>query len=1006
MSQQRPNARLSILAVVAALVLAAGGVAFWKSRSVGGGALSPAQEAARERERVAAFDPAFDPAKPAGGIAGVVRDPDGNPVDGAVVAVTRNPGKTELPSFRRPSARTTLTSGGGRFRLDDVLPGDYGVTATALAWAPARNGKVKVDSEKTAEVALVLARGGVLFTGEVQDVGGGPVAGARALLRATGFMLRPGDASTLFEVAADDKGVFKVRVAPGDYDVTVRAEGYSPARDRLSLAGPQTRRYKLNPAARLSGRVLDRQTSEPVAGASVWLRLDRLEGYVDRDATSDGQGRFSFDDLGAGGYVVLARAEHRIGIARTVTVGIAQAVDGVDVFIERGRAIRGLVVDGEGKPVEGIRVAAGRADPPFERPVFVKSDARGAFALEGLLPAKYRVNAWAEGGRGTPKPEMAQVTSKDVEGVRLVLTAGLVVRGKVVDGQGKPVAEAAVLGVVDRRAGDQRFSMDRVATDADGTFALERLSPGRLTVTARAGEQGNAKWGPEEVTTSPPPLTLKIESAASVAGTVKYEDGTPASRVMVVAMPAQMGGPMFGPPQQATTDDAGRFLVAGLDAGRFGMMARRDTTFMGGTPRSRQEVTLAAGEQKTGIELVLPNAGKRIAGKVVGSDGRPVSGAVVSAGMEREGFSFRLPQREGVPTSPHAVSDPEGAFAIEDLEDGKYTLWASDPGHADGELKGVAAGGAPVVLKLEGGASLAGVVKGKDGTPVADYSIAALPGGPPGQSPDDRARMQMMARMWSPSAQVHDPAGTFFVGRLAPGAYELTVTTADGQGGLLPVTVGSGEKKQGLVIVIDAGAKLVGRVVDLDTSAPLEGVSVQVASPTSRLTATTGRDGSFTLAGLSPGRARVDFRLGDGESYVPEHVEVDVKPGQGTIDLGTIRELKGNMRERRGDMSTYGRVGVTVSLVDGKASVTGVRPGFPADKAGLRQGELVLTINGRATDGLGNGALDYLAGGKLGEPLHLKIQPREGGAPREVKLDRVPFDYDPSRPAVAGNPRK
>jgi hypothetical protein len=379
-----------------------------------------------------------------------------------------------------------------------------------------------------------------------------------------------------------------------------------------------------------------------------------------------------------------------------------------------------------------------------------------------------------------------------------------------------------------------------------------------------------------------------------------------------------------------------------------------------------------------------------------------VSGAVVSAGQEREGWSFRMPLREGYPTSPHAVTDHEGAFAIEDLQDGRYTLWATDSAHADGETAGVTPGTTGVVIKLAGGASLAGVVKSRDGKPVTDYSIAALPGGPPGQSPDDRMRMQMTARMWSPTAQVHDPTGAFFIGRLSPGAYELTVTTSNGQGGLLPIAVNAGEKKEGLAILIDESVKLIGRVVDLEGGAPLEGVSVMIASATNRLTTNTGKDGSFSLDGLSPGRSRVDFRLGDGETYVPEHIEVEVKPGQGTVDAGTIKKLKGSNREKRGDFTTNGRVGFTVSLVDGKPSVTGVRPGFPADKAGLKQGELVLTINGRSTEGLGNGALDYLAGGKINEPLTVSIQPRGGGTPREVVLKRVPIDYDPSRPAVAG----
>jgi len=118
------------------------------------------------------------------------------------------------------------------------------------------------------------------------------------------------------------------------------------------------------------------------------------------------------------------------------------------------------------------------------------------------------------------------------------------------------------------------------------------------------------------------------------------------------------------------------------------------------------------------------------------------------------------------------------------------------------------------------------------------------------------------------------------------------------------------------------------------------------------------------------------------------------------IDVGTIKLMKGSWKEKTGGFATRGRVGFTVSLVDGKASVTGVVPGFPGEKHGLKQGELVLTINGRSTEGLGNGALDFLAGGRVTEPVTVRVQPREGGAPRDVTVDRVPMDYDPSRPAA------
>jgi hypothetical protein len=993
MSAERRSVVPAVVLVL--LVLVGAGVRGWRARRR---ASARAPEAELERRRVAAMDPAFDPAKPAGGIAGVVRTSDGKPAAGAVVAIVRNRGKDELPSFNAPIPRVAITDGDGRFLLADVIPGEYGVTATSLQGSPARQ-EVAVASQKTAEVVLTLGSGGALLTGQVHDVGGGPVAAARAIVRSMEMFGGPakGQAS-VFQVSADDGGVFKVRLAAGNYDITVRAGGYAQARERLVFSVAQTRTYRLNPAARLAGRVVDRASHEPVPGASVWLRLDRLDSYVDRSATSDEEGRFSFDDLSAGGYVVMAREAARVGLAKAVTVGIAQAVTDVEVPVERGRAIRGNVVDAQGKALEGIRVVASRIDPPFERPIFVKSDAKGAFAAEGLLPAKYRVNAWDD-GKGAAKAATATVTSRDVEGIRLQLAAQQVVRGQVVDSSGQPVGGASVTGTVETRIAEARFSVDRGTTDVEGKFELNRLQPGKLTLSAHHPDRGNAKWGPGELGGQPTPVvTLKLEAGASVAGVVTFENGTPAPRVIVWAG-QQTNGPMFEPPAQAPTDEAGRFVLKGLGKGKYLVMARKENSLGSGNPASRQDVTLAPGEQKSGLALVVPDSGKSIAGKVVAADGKPVSAAVVAVGLERAGIAFRMPQREGYPSTPHAVTDGDGAFAVSDLEEGRYTVWASDATSADAELAGVAAGSTSVVIKLPAGASAAGVVHTREGAPVTDYTIAALPGGAPSASPDDRMRLQVTARMWSPSVQVHDPAGAFFLGRLSPGSYQLNVTTADGQGGLLPVEIAAGEKKEGLTVVIDAGVKLTGRVLELDSGAPLEGVNVYVTSATSRLSANSGADGSFTLTGLAPGRARAEFQLGNGLTHVGEHVDLDVKPGSGTLDVGTIRMMKGNFDDRAGDFASRGRVGFTVSLVDGKAAVTGVRPGFPGEQAGLKQGDLVLAVGGRPTDGLGNGALDYLASGKLDQPLSVTVQ-SPGGSPREVTINRVSMDFDPARPTA------
>ena len=1003
MTQQIRNRRHRVIPLLAVLVLAGGGLT-WRRLHRPQRAPAAASELETERRRVAAFDPTFDPAQPAGALAGVVKDAEGRPAAGAVVAAVRRPGRDELPALSRPVPRVATTGGDGRFQIADLLAGEYGVTATAPVGSPARQNKVAVAPGQTTELTLLLGQGGVLMTGEVTDIGGGGIAGAKALIRSTGIFVRPDDGPVVFQVAADDKGIFRVRLAAGDYDVTVKADGYSPARDRATLTTDQTRRYRLNPAARLAGRVLDRQSRDPVAKASVWLRLDRLESYVDRDATTDADGRFQFDDLAAGGYVVLARADRRIGIARTVTLGVAQAVTDVEVLVDPGRAVRGKVVLSDDKPVADVRVAINRFDPPFERPTFAKSATDGTFKIEGLLPGKYRASAFAEGhgpAKISTKPVTVQVASQDVEGLRLVLSDALVVRGQVLNGKGEPVAEANVLGTVESPDPERRFVLDRATTDAAGKFELDRLAPGKLTLTARHPDHGNARLGPEDAATvARSPQTLKLQTAGTVSGTVKLEDGTPAVAVIVSAQP--MMRVMFGPPDQASTDRAGHYRIGGLDKGRYNLFARRESSW-NLTPGSHQDVAIEDGEQKTGVDLVLPVAGKRIAGKVLGPDDKPVSGAIVTSGLDRQGYAYRQPIREGGPSTPMAVSDPDGAFALEDLADGTYTLWATDPAHADGEEKGVSAGATNVVIHLQSGASVAGVVRTRAGQPVTDYTIIALPGGDRGASPNDRGRNQMVARMWSPTAQVHDAAGAFLIGRLAPGPYELSATTGDGQGAVLPVTVAAGEQKKGLTLLVDPGAKVTGRVAEFDSGAPLPGATVQITVASNRLEGRTAADGAFTIEGVPPGHARADIRPpGDftSETHIAENIEIDVRQGTPSIDVGVIRLLRGSYREKFGaNFAGRGIIGFSPALLDGRPSVTAVRPGAPGEKAGLKHGELLLKIDGRSTEGLGNGALDFLAAGNVDKPLVLTVASREGGAPREVTLHRAPVDADPTRPS-------
>ncbi len=156
----------------------------------------------------------------------------------------------------------------------------------------------------------------------------------------------------------------------------------------------------------------------------------------------------------------------------------------------------------------------------------------------------------------------------------------------------------------------------------------------------------------------------------------------------------------------------------------------------------------------------------------------------------------------------------------------------------------------------------------------------------------------------------------------------------------------------------------------------------------SRATTDTIADGSFVLEGAPAGEMlRISFS-GDREKYVAEFKEIEVKPGQTTVDAGLIKLLPGNQRERfEGPPSERGWVGMSTKREGDKVTLRQPAPESPAAKAGLKQGDVLLAIDSTDTSELGNGAISYLLGGKTGTSVTLSVA-SAGGAPRQVTITR------------------
>ncbi|PYQ23856.1 MAG: hypothetical protein DMF79_02950, partial [Acidobacteria bacterium] len=212
--------------------------------------------------------------RPGGWLAGVVDDPQGHPVQGALVRAEME------PRFMGGSTVET-TDAQGRFELPGLDPGKYTVVARHADFAPGVASGITVDAEGRADVTIPLARG-IAVTGRLVDTEEQPLAGSVAAQEVEGQPI----ARSLAELLRADTGAdghFRIdRVPPGSYVLGARARGHSGRRIEAELGARQALidlgDITLERGLAISGRVLT-SAGTPVADAQIATRVfDLMRG--------------------------------------------------------------------------------------------------------------------------------------------------------------------------------------------------------------------------------------------------------------------------------------------------------------------------------------------------------------------------------------------------------------------------------------------------------------------------------------------------------------------------------------------------------------------------------------------------------------------------------------------------------------------------------------------------------------------------------------------------------
>lgn len=731
-------------------------------------------------------------------------------------------------------------------------------------------------------------------------------------------------------------GLVVAWLAQGSADRTAPPSAIAPGPDAGTGARARGRSSDEQPAARssrrsaLSGLVSD-AAGKRVAGASVVV-----QGPARLENRTTGDGRFSFERMQAGDYVVFAseglRASEPLG---PIPLGAGEELRDLTLVLDAGAALSGTVRSlADGAPVPGARVTAGA--------VATQADERGDYRLVGLPFGAVEVAASAEGFLPrTSAVELAQ--GRERSGADIHLERGARVRG-VVRAAGLPVGGVQVLAA--RYGFGARLSelTSLGYTDGEGRYDGS-VPPGRVELVARGGGWAESRSSELElVAGEEKEVDLELGEGGALFGAVRDGEGAGVSGCQVQAFDSAhgrvVGSSLTGP-------DGGYWIAA---------LPRAVYVAVAVCASGRAEASGIAIGDGDEVRADLAMGGGSLAGTVVDSAGEPVVGALISVKLDGSAAPATLAARSGA----------GGRFECSGLSGERFTVVAAAArGEMEAERSGVAAGTVDLVLRL-GSGELLGLVVGDRGEPVPDFTVYAEPE----QIEQGRARSQ---RFLAPSGEFRlavEP-GRYGVKVGAPGYAAASVANV-----LVPA-VGSSQRVK---VALTRGYEVTGKVVD-NQGQPVPGAAVatnpsmlwafgRAAAVPSGSYTTTDAAGAFRLTGVPPGDHGYLIAHKDGYRQQGRRIAI---PRDAT---GTVLVLTPSDRQPEAEREFAG-VGMSLSARQGQVLVVEVFEAGPARAAGIRRGDEIVRVDGMPVGSLPLEAVVHSIRGLVGTTVSLLVR-RDG----------------------------
>ncbi len=423
-----------------------------------------------------------------GEVRGTVTSASGAPVAAADVRVVAS------GTVIWRTARQAFTDSDGNYVIRGLPRRRAQVVATHASGA---SDLVDVDLSNAARATanLTLSIDGAI-DGKVVTANGEPVAeaqvvaepewsgnaGERERWAVRGDQYRIADSGGQFRIGGLPAGRYRVRAAlPGTTENILWTQV-----GQVVPAGTSGLKLVVPAPGKVAGRVLyDDGSAPPAFTVSV--------GYGPPTPFASADGRFAIDAPG-GAFNLKVSGPTFINKLVEAKVDGGDTTDVGTITVTRGRSISGRVLDPSGVPVAGATVAAGILLTGDGQKLYIDDESIGAqktetdddgrFVMSGFPPATITVIAGKDGVGRSPSLQIPRgPASAEVD---LLLAATGAVQGSATL-DGVPLADTVIIANPASASSSNFF----VTTGADGSFAVDALTPGIYGIYPMIGGGGN-----------------------------------------------------------------------------------------------------------------------------------------------------------------------------------------------------------------------------------------------------------------------------------------------------------------------------------------------------------------------------------------------------------------------------------------------------------------------------------------------------------------------------------